>query len=258
MGEAAVFKKLVRLIVVCTPIYAAAVEPPCAPGRPEAIAVDAAALPQYGGVFRVDPQMAFTFVVQDQKLYGRLTGQAYIPLTAAGADVFTLRQYGAEFRFGRESGKVTTMTLRQDGVDYLARRTTEAPPALAFDKAIKAETYAGHYLSPANGAPRISFDVIVSDGQVLARVDQQPYLPVFAVPGKADHFAWDVAAAELRFERDAGGAAKALVLHQDGQTVLATRESNTVDAPGADVTASAAPNAPNAPNASRSAEAVVK
>ena len=252
------FKMLVSLIVLCTPIYVAA-QPPGGQGQPEPAA---ATLPQYAGVFRVDPQMAFTFVVQDQKLYGRLTGQAYIPLMAAAPDVFTLPQYGAEFRFGRENGKVTTMTLRQGGADYPAKRTAEAAPALAFDKAIKPETYAGHYLSPANGAPRISFDVSVSDGQMLARVDQQPFLPVFPVPGKADHFAWDVAAAELRFERDAAGGAKALVLHQDGQTILAARESITVDpqtidartiaAPGADVTASAAPNA------SGSAEPVVK
>ena len=245
------FKMLVRLIVLCTPIYVAA-QPPGAQGQFKPVV---ATLPQYVGVFRVDPQMAFTFVVQDQKLYGRLTGQAYIPLTAAAPDVFTLPQYGAEFRFGRENGKVTSMTLRQGGADYPAKRTAEAPPALAIDKTLKPETYTGHYLSPANGAPRISFDVIVSDGQVLARVDQQPFLPVFPVPGKADHFAWDVAAAELRFERDAGAAAKALVLHQDGQTVLAARESNTIDPPGADVTASAAPNAPNA---SGSAEPVVK
>ena len=61
--------------------------------------------------------------------------------------------------------------------------------------------------------------------------------------------AWHVAAAELRFERDAGGAAKALVLHQDGQMLLAARESNTIDAPGAGVTASAASTASGNVNA---------
>lgn len=235
------FKILVSLIVLCTPIYAAA------------------ALLQYAGVYRIDPQMAFTFVVQDQKLYGRLTGQAYTPMTETGPDVFTLPQYGAEFRFGRDNGKVTTMTLRQGGADYLAKRTAEPPPALAFDKTLKPETYAGHYLSPANGAPRVSFDISVSDGQLLARVDQQPFLPVFPVPGKADRFAWDVAVAELRFERDASGAVKALVLHQDGQAIPATRKSSMPHitagdvadvADVVDVAASAAANA--------SAEQVVK
>jgi hypothetical protein len=243
MEEAAVFKNLVRLIVLCTPIYASAAQPPGGQSPYKVIAVDASKLAQYAGVFRIDPQMAFTFVVQDQKLYGRLSGQAFTALTAAAPDVFTLAQYGAEFRFGRENGKVTTMTLRQGGVDYPARRTAEPPPALAFDKALKPETYAGHYLSPANGAPRISFDVSVSDGQMLARVDQQPFLPVFPVPGKADRFAWDVAAAELRFERDAGGAVNALVLHQDGQTILATRKSTTANAQKGDDAASAPANA---------------
>lgn len=240
------FKILVSLIVLCTPIYAAATQPPGAQTQPETVATK---LPQYAGVYRLDPQMAFTFVVQDQKLYGRLTGQAYMPMTASAPDVFTLPQYGAEFRFARENGKVTTMTLRQGGADYPAKRTAEVPPALAFDKTLKPETYAGHYLSPANGAPRISFDVRVSDGQLLARVDQQPFLPVFPIPGKADRFAWDVAEAELRFERDAGGAVKALVLHQDGQTIPAARKSSTPDVTGADVAASATATANDNANA---------
>ena len=187
------------------------------------IALDAAALPEYTGVFRVDPKLAFTFVVQDKKLYGRLTGQSYTAMTAAAPDVFTLPQYGAEFIFGRENGKVATMTLRQHGGGLHARRTAEPAPALAFDNAITAKAYAGNYKSGENSALKLDFDVGVNDGQMSARVNQQPFLPVFPVPGKADRFAWDVEAAELRFERDADGIATALVLHEDGQATRAER-----------------------------------
>ncbi|HEX7987835.1 MAG TPA: serine hydrolase [Duganella sp.] len=201
------------------------------------IALDAAALPEYAGVFRADAKIAFTFVVQDGKLYGRLTGQGFTAMTPAAPDVFTLPQYGAEFKFGRENGKVATMTLRQHGGEIPARRTAEPAPTLAFDKAITAERYAGHYLSNAEGAPKLDFDVRAEGGQLSARLDQQPLLPVFPVPGKADRFAWDVVAAELQFERNAAGAVTALVLHQDGQAIRATRKA---DAPAAANTGAAA------------------
>ena len=187
------------------------------------IALDAAALPEYAGVFRFDPKMAFTFVVQDKKLYGRLTGQGYTAMTAAALDVFTLPQFGAEFAFGRENGKVATMTLRQHGSELHARRTAEPVPALAFDDAITSKAYAGHYRSSGDTPPQLDFDVDVNGGQMSARVNQQPWLPVFPVAGKADRFAWDVEAAELQFERDADGIATALVLHEDGQTTRAKR-----------------------------------
>lgn len=201
------------------------------------IALDAAALPEYAGVFRADAKIAFTFVVQDGKLYGRLTGQGFTAMTPAAPDVFTLPQHGAEFKFGRENGKVATMTLRQHGGEIPARRTAEPAPTLAFDKAITAERYAGHYLSNGEGAPKLDFDVRAEGGQLSARLDQQPLLPVFPVPGKADRFAWDVVAAELQFERNAAGAVTALVLHQDGQAIRATRKA---DAPAAANTGAAA------------------
>lgn len=75
--------------------------------------------------------------------------------------------------------------------------------------AITPERYAGHYLSQGERAPKIDFDVRADGGQMFARVDQQPLLPVFPVAGKADRFAWDVVVAELQFERDAGGAVTA-------------------------------------------------
>jgi hypothetical protein len=53
------------------------------------------------------------------------------------------------------------------------------------------------------------------------------------VAGKADRFAWDVVAAELQFERDAGGAVTALVLHQDGRTIRALRAAQASSAAGA-------------------------
>lgn len=197
------------------------------------IALESAALPEYVGVFRADDKMAFTFVAQDGKLYGRLTGQGYTAMTAAAPDVFTLPRFGAEFTFGRENGKVATMTLRQHGGEIRARRTADPAPAVAFDNAITPALYGGHYLSSGEGAPKMDFEVRAWDGQLSARLDQQPLLPVFPVRGKADRFAWDVVAAELQFERDAGGAVTALVLHQDGRTIRATRTAGSPNAASA-------------------------
>jgi D-alanyl-D-alanine-carboxypeptidase/D-alanyl-D-alanine-endopeptidase len=71
----------------------------------------------------------------------------------------------------------------------------------------------------------MDFEVSVQGGQVSARLEPQPLLPVFPVAGKADRFAWDVVAAELQFERDAAGAVTALVLHQNGQAIRAVRST---------------------------------
>lgn len=189
------------------------------------IAVDDVALPEYAGVYRADANMAFTFVAQDQKLYGRISGQTFAPLTAAAPDVFTFPQVGAEFSFQREGGKIVGATLRQRGGEFKARRTTDAVPPLAQDPKVTQEAFAGDYVVADASLPAMKFDVRTLDGQLLIRLNDQPHLPVFAMPGKADRYASDVVAAEFQFERDADGKLAALVLHQNGAAIRAQRKA---------------------------------
>ncbi|MBY0241701.1 MAG: serine hydrolase [Burkholderiaceae bacterium] len=188
------------------------------------MALDSIALPAYVGVYRLDAGGKLTFVAQDGRLYGRLTGQPFAPLTSAAPDVFTLPNVGAEFTFGRDPGdknKVVGVTLRQRGGVLTGKRTEQAPPAMASHGFITQETYGGMYVAPM---PPLNFNINARAGQLILKLNEQPAIPLFPVDGKADRFAADVVAAEVQFERDASGKVVALVLHQNGQTVRAKRQ----------------------------------
>jgi hypothetical protein len=189
------------------------------------IAADSLRLPEYAGVYRVDGRMAFTFMAQDQQLYGRITGQLFAPLTAAAADVFTFPQVGAEFSFQREGGKIVGATLRQRGSEFKARRSSEPLPVYARDPGLTQEAVVGDYVVNDAALPAMVFAVRAMDGQLLIRLNDQPGLPVFSVPGQADRYAADVVAAEFQFERDADGKRSALVLHQSGKAIRAVRRA---------------------------------
>jgi serine-type D-Ala-D-Ala carboxypeptidase/endopeptidase len=177
----------------------------------------------YGGVFRIDPRLAFTFVAQDGLLYGRLTGQLFFPLTPGAPDVYSAPQVGAEFTFVRTAGKVTEVVLHQRGGELRGTLTGEPLPPKARYSAAAVDAYAAHYIASVPGSPVLDFDVRAHDGQLTTRLNDQPVLPVYPVPDKADRYAADVVAAEFQFERDGAGRVTALVLHQNGAAIRATR-----------------------------------
>lgn len=189
------------------------------------MAADAATLPAYSGVYRLEGKGAFTFVAQDGQLYGRLTGQPFAPLTAAAPDVFTFPGVGAEFTFRREQGKVTAVTLRQRGTVLDGTRTGKAPPAQAVVPGVTQEAFGGAYVM---AVPPLHFDVKARAGQLTVRLNEQPALPVFAVDGRKDRFAYDVVTAEVQFERDGSGNVTALVLYQNGQVLRAARQTQAL------------------------------
>jgi D-alanyl-D-alanine-carboxypeptidase/D-alanyl-D-alanine-endopeptidase len=189
------------------------------------IAPDAVKLPDYAGVYRVDSKMAFTFVAQGQQLFGRISGQPFAALTPAATDVFTFPTVGAEFTFARESGKVVASTLRQRGMQLKARRVDEAAPAAAFDPALTQAAIGGEYVVAEPALPVMHFEVRAHDGQLLVRLNDQPMLPVFPVPGKPDRYASDVVAAEFQFERDTEKRPSAMTLYQNGRSMRALRKA---------------------------------
>ncbi len=189
------------------------------------IAGDNLHLPEYAGVYRVDGHMALSFVAQEQKLYGRITGQVFAELTPAAADVFTFPQVGAEFSFQREGGKIVGATLRQRGSEFKARRVDEPTPAYAHDSKLTQDAIGGDYVVADTALPPMTFDVRTIDGQLLIRLNEQPSLPVFAMPSDADRYASDVVAAEFQFERGPDGRLSALVLHQNGKAIRALRKA---------------------------------
>ena len=182
---------------------------PVVPGAADA---KATCLAECAGVYRIGKAAAYTFVVQDGAMHMHYTGQGFKALVPGGPDTFTLGTI-TRFAFERQgSGRAGTVTITSRGADLTARRTDEALPPYARQAEAELQPYVGRYaLSPA-----MSFDVQTKDGQLTAKLGEQARLPVFAVAGQPDRFAYDVVKAELQFERDADGAVRALVLHQNG------------------------------------------
>lgn len=186
---------------------------------PPAVPISAAELRAFTGVYAIDAKGRFTVVLDDQnRLRIRLTGQAFLPARFLGQDRFAAVGVPAEFQFARDAaGRVTQLTLHQNGREVPATRSADAPVVL-FPTAEKLRAYAGNYTL----APGAVFEVRVAGATLLVKLTGQPALPVHAT--RPDHFVYDVVDAALTFERDAAGAVTALVLHQNGRDQRAPRQ----------------------------------
>ena len=76
------------------------------------IAVPAAVLTEYAGEYQL-PGLRLTVTVEEEKLMGRVPGQAPFGLFAEGADKFFLKVVDARIEFLRDGGKVNGVVLKQ-------------------------------------------------------------------------------------------------------------------------------------------------
>lgn len=194
--------------------------------RPEAT-LSQAALEDYVGIYRRKDAKPgddyFTIVIDEAgRLRWRLKGHSFRPIVAAGNDRFFSRWADVEVRFERgEDGRLAKMVLTERGDETAMIRTPEAAPTVKFLSADALKAFTGNYRF---GADR-EYTITLKDDQLYAKITGQPACPVFA-DGVADHFVYDVVEASLTFERDATGAVKALVLHQNGKAIPAPKLAN--------------------------------
>ena len=80
------------------------------------VATDDIDLEQYVGTYRVNPQFALTFFVENGQFMTQATGQAAHPVFASGEDEFFLKVVDARLKFNRdEDDAVRSVTLSQGG-----------------------------------------------------------------------------------------------------------------------------------------------
>lgn len=91
-------------------------------------------------------------------------------------------------------------------------------------EAQKLAELAGVYKVDSN----VAFTVVLRDGQPWVRLTGQTFLPVVHVGN--ERFSYEAVAAELQFERDAGGKVSELVLFQGGRELHAERSDDPVPA----------------------------
>jgi hypothetical protein len=180
----------------------------------------AAALAEYTGVYDLDKQARFTCLIRDGRLAIRLTGQTFLDaLPSTVADRFFLKAVDAEFQFEREGGRITSLTLYQNGRELTARKNATPAPALLFRSQKELSTFAGTYALVLGSA---DFTVEVRNRTLFVKLTGQEFLPVFET--KKDWFASDIVDAAFDFPRNGKGAITALRLHQDGIVQVAMRK----------------------------------
>ncbi len=191
------------------------------PAERQEIALPAAALDDFPGVYVIDKQARITVLRRGDGLVVRLTGQPFFPIFASARDEFVLKVVEARLTFGRDAaGKVDRLTLHQSGRDIPAMRQPGPPPHVVFLGAAALAEYAGEYDFGAF-QPGSKLTVTASGETLLARLTGQPAAPVYAVA--KDRFEYDLVAASLTFERDGAGRVVAVVLHQNGLDMRAPR-----------------------------------
>jgi len=176
------------------------------------VAVDAATLARYVGVYPLFAGFDLTVSLDKGQLMVQGTGQPRLPVFAESPTKFFYKAVDAQITFVLDKGgKVEKLVLHQNGVDVEGKRT------VAVDVATLAR-YAGTYQLFTG------FDMTVSVecSQLLVQCTGQPKLPVFAEsPTKFFYKAVD---AQITFAPDKDGNVDMLTLHQNGVNLRAKRK----------------------------------
>jgi D-alanyl-D-alanine carboxypeptidase len=194
-----------------------------APERPAGIAVDAAALREYAGTYRVDDEVRRVVSVEDGKLVSRRGNGAPQEMVPVARDQFVYVSSGTRATFTRDaSGKVTAMQLRpRTGPEELPSPRLEgadaATPAAVAVPAAVLDAYVGRY----EVGPNMVFTIRRDGGVLKGRPGDQPEATLVA--RSETRFAVEGEDAMIEFERDASGAVTQLVLVQRGRRMPAKR-----------------------------------
>lgn len=191
---------------------------------PTPIAIDAATLKQYEGVYRLDEKTTRTLRVVDGRLTGQRTGGQRAVLTPIAKDSFLYDDGFNRFDLVRDaSGKITAMRFYPEGegegvVTALSNEPLPADRAAIELPAPALQRLVGRYTF--NGMPMV---ITVADGALHAQLGSQPVLPLKAE--SADRFYPTVVDATLEFT-PAAGQPDTVTLHQNGQQIAFKRSAN--------------------------------
>jgi serine-type D-Ala-D-Ala carboxypeptidase/endopeptidase len=173
-------------------------------------------LAEFSGVYRLGPSRLINVVAQNGKLYVKSTNGGFRSLQAISQDSFADAEFGVQYVFLRDAGKVASITLSQAGASQLASRTEDSAPVQAVVTPEAQQEYIGLFEGKRLLQRNMAFDVRGLDGQLAVRLNNQPRFSVYPVPGQPDRFYYDVVQAELQFERDSNGKVSGLTLFQNG------------------------------------------
>jgi serine-type D-Ala-D-Ala carboxypeptidase/endopeptidase len=193
---------------------------PLAPAY-KAIVLPSASLDDYVGTYKLADKFLLKIFRINDGLFAQATGQGPIPIFPSAPNEFFSKVAGASVSFTRNpDGAVNGLVLHQNG-DHTAAKlsASELPPELkeiAFDAAGSGD-YVGKYQFDFGAV----LDVVLKSDHLEAQLTGQAALPIFA--SSKDKFFYKVVDAQLAFERDSSEKIVAVVLHQGGRDLRASR-----------------------------------
>ena len=181
------------------------------------IALDAATLERYTGVYEVDKAVTRSFRREGDTLVMQRSGRPPVRLKAYSPTGFFIPGGLEYFEFtSGGQGRAGSVTLHQDGEQYKQPRIADAPAARAAVKIANAsfDTRVGRYRL----APNFVLALSREGDRYYAQATGQPRLEIFP-HSETVFFARDIEA-EVRFD---GADSSYLVLHQNGRQMKAAR-----------------------------------
>lgn len=198
---------------------------PADPATQKEITLSAEMMKQYPGLYDLDRDSRFIVKLQEDRLFVKLTGQAFLRLFAKAPDRFFMKEVAAEVAFNRREGAIQSLTLFQNGNEITAKLSSTPPPDYKLGSGKALQPYAGEYA--LMGMKKVT--VSVGGRTLFAQIEGQPVLPVFET--EADRFEFDVVKAALVFTRDDQKQVNGFTLLQNGMTVPAPRVKTPSSAP---------------------------
>ncbi len=187
------------------------------------IALDAAALDDYVGVYKLSDSLIVTISRKDSQLYSQATGQGPFLIFPSARDEFFAKVDSIGLTFNRDAnGKVSGFVLHQRG-DTNAPKLSAADAAQVSKAVVLDSSVLRDYVGKYQMEPNVILELDLKDGQLYAALTGQPSFSIFA--HAKDKLFYTVVDAQLDFERDDKGAVTGLVLHQGGEDHHGTRMS---------------------------------
>ncbi|HEU4852054.1 MAG TPA: serine hydrolase [Telluria sp.] len=206
--------------VVASKAAAIAIDKPLPEFR--AIEMDAKALEAFMGTYQAGPNKEpRTIAVVDGKLVMQRPGRPRIALLPHADNAFFIDKSLTHLEFARDAqGKVTQMTVHQDGLAHVMPRVGDLP---AERKAVTLpgellDTYVGSYQM----APGFVLEVKRDGEQLVGQATGQPPLNLMAL-GEGQFFVKQIESASVRFEKGADGKIEKIMWKQGGKERPAAR-----------------------------------
>ena len=191
------------------------------PSERKEISVPETILSQYVGTYEMGPRMNFMITVEGGHLISQLSGQGKVPLFAESETKFFTKVVDAEIEFFKdESGSVSHLILRQNGVDNKAVRTSDE--VLVRKEITLSPEVLSQYVGTYELQPGFDLVITLEDDQLFSQATGQTKIKIFAET--ETKFFLKVVDAQLEFFKDESGKTSHLVLHQGPAEIKAQRK----------------------------------